>query len=63
MTLAISTMSAGVQAVFFGIAVVAFVLAAISASTERVRLTGIELVGLGLAFATFVFFWNSLAAS
>lgn len=56
--LAVSAMSAGVQAIFFAVAVALFVLAAIG-----VALGKIQLVAAGLAFFAFVFFWNALAAS
>lgn len=43
------------QAIFFGIAVLLFLLAAFNAS-----LANINLVALGLAFFAFVFFWLAL---
>ncbi len=55
MILALSTMSFTVQAIFFGIAVVCFVVAALRVAFR------LELVALGLAFAFFVFFYNALA--
>lgn len=51
-------MDPGVQAVFFLIATVLFTLAALSVVAGR-----INLVAAGLAFATFVFFWQALAYS
>lgn len=57
MLYAIATMDPAVQAVFFIVAVILFVLAALVLGpwgTER-------LIAAGLAFGTFVFFWNALA--
>lgn len=54
--LAIATMSAEMQAIFFGLAVICFALAAFGAAFGRV-----SLVALGLMFFAFVFFWNELA--
>lgn len=56
--LALETLSAGWQAVFYGIAVVLFVLAALGARVPR-----INLVAAGLAFAFFPAFWNNLAGA
>lgn len=56
--LAIATMSAEMQAIFFGLAVICFVLAAFGAAFGRVNL-----VALGLMFFAFIFFWNALAAA
>lgn len=55
MVLAVSSMSPTVQAVFYAVAVVLFVLAA----TGRLAIG----VAAGLAVATFVLFWNALAAA
>ncbi len=51
-------MSFAVQAVFFGLACVAFVLV-----TIKYELPRISFLGLGLLLAFFVFFWNALALS
>jgi hypothetical protein len=49
-----------VQGIFFLIAVVLFVLAAFTYIVPAVK---VNLIALGLAFATFVFMWNAFAAS
>ncbi len=54
--LAISTMSPELQALFFGAAVVCFVLTALSFGIGK-----LVLEPLGLALFVFVFFWNALA--
>ena len=58
MILALSSMSPTVQAIFFGAAVVLFVLAAIGVALGR-----IEPVAAGLACFAFVFFYQALAAT
>ena len=60
MTLATSQMDPTVQGIFFLIAVVLFVLAAFTYIVPAVK---VNLIALGLAFATFVFMWNAFAAS
>lgn len=55
---AISTLDPTLQAVFFLIAVVLFVLAAFAVAAGRVNL-----VAAGLAFFAFPFAWNALAAA
>lgn len=57
--LAVSTMSATFQALFFGFAVLCFLVAAFAQD----RVERVNLVALGLASATIVFFWNALAAA
>ena len=58
--LALSTLSAGWQALFYAVALVLFVLAALAVP----RWTHYPaLVALGLAFFVFPFFWNALAAA
>ena len=62
--LALSEMKAGVQALFFGLAVLCFVLAwlgAMPARAERPHWFGWNWLALGLALAWFVFFYNALA--
>jgi hypothetical protein len=58
--LAVTTLSAGAQAVFFLIALVLFVVGAIGWLPGSSR---VKLESLGLAFFVFVFFWNAWAAS
>ncbi len=55
MILALSQMSFTVQAIFFGLAVVCFVIAALRVTFR------LELVALGLALFVFVAFWNALS--
>lgn len=55
---AISTMSPTVQGICFLVAVVLFVLGAVSFRPGKVNL-----VAAGLAFFAFVFMWNAFAAS
>jgi hypothetical protein len=57
MMLAISSMDPTVQGIFFLIAVVLFVIAAVLARPAFWAC----LVAAGLAFATFVFCWNAFA--
>lgn len=59
MLLAVGVMSPTVQAVFFGIAVVCFLLSAIAVVVHP----RIQLLALGLASFAFVFFWGALAAA
>lgn len=59
MILALSTMDPTVQGIFFLVAVVLFVVAAVLARPAFWAC----LVAAGLAFATFVFMWNAFAAS
>lgn len=65
--LAVEVLSAGWQAVLFAIATILFLVAAfVPVRGERapgVFVRGVNLVALGLAFYTFVFFWNALAQS
>lgn len=62
--LAVETLSAGWQAALFGVATLVFLVAAlIPVATADDRLRAVGLIPLGLAFATFVFFWNALALS
>lgn len=56
--LAVSTMSPTVQFVFFLIAVILFVLAAVGVVAGK-----INLIAAGLACAFVPFMWNALAAS
>lgn len=58
MLLALSAMDPTVQGILFLVAVVLFVIAAFAIAFTRVNL-----IALGLAFATFVFMWNAFAAS
>lgn len=55
--IALAAMSAGWQALFFGLAVLVFLLAAFGSHLAP----RINLVALGLALFAFVFFWNELA--
>jgi hypothetical protein len=61
--LAVETLSAGWQAVLFGVATLLFLIAAIVPAVTAKRGGAVALVPLGLAFATFVFFYNALAAA
>ncbi len=56
--LAISSMSPTVQAIFWGLAVVCFILAAVGVAIGKV-----ELVAAGLALFAFVWFWSALATA
>lgn len=58
MLLAISALDPTVQGIFFLVAVVLFILAAIGVAVDRVNL-----VAAGLAFFAFVFMWQAFAAS
>lgn len=58
MVLALETMDPVVQGIFFLIAVILFVLAAVNIGWGKVNL-----VAAGLAFAFFVFCWNAFAAA
>lgn len=59
MILALEAMDPVVQGIFFLVAVVVFVIAAIIARP----MFWACLVATGLAFATFVFMWNAFAAA
>lgn len=59
--LAIAAMSHGVQAVFFAVAVILFVLSAIK-FPEKHNIA-LDFTALGLAVAFFVFFWMAWAAA
>ena len=54
-------MSADAQVICYGIAIAAFVLAAVSGLTGRGSPAGMALIGLGLAAYAFPMFWNTLA--
>jgi hypothetical protein len=58
--LALSALSASAQAIFFTVAVVAFVLAGLGQAVFGEK---ISLVGIGLAAYVFVAAWNAWAAS
>jgi hypothetical protein len=58
MLLAVEVMDPTLKMIFYGIAVVCFVAAAIGYVWGKV-----SLVGLGLAFFVFPSFWNALAAT
>src|SRR5437868_15495236 len=58
--LAITTLRAGWQTVFFATALILFVLHGIGFDQRATRL---RFDGLGLAVFVFVFFWNALAAT
>lgn len=60
MIAAFRTMDPTVQGIFFLVAVVLFIIAAFAYAFPAVK---INLIALGLAFATFVFMWNAFAAS
>jgi hypothetical protein len=55
---AVAAMDPTVQAIFYAVAVVLFVLAAVG-----VVWRGVSFVAAGLAVFSFVFFWNALAAT
>lgn len=57
--LALGHMSYGAQALFFGIALVAFIVAAVFAWVAKA--VWAMFVGIGLACFAFVMFWNALA--
>lgn len=57
MLLALEAMDPTVQGIFFLIAVVLFVLAALAVVVGKVNL-----IAAGLAFTVFVFMWNAFAA-
>ena len=63
MILAVHAMSADVQLICYGIAVAAFVLAAVSGLTGRSKPSGTAFIALGLAAYAFPMFWNTLAIS
>jgi len=58
MLLAVSTMDPTVRMIFFGAAVVLFVLTAVGYSWGK-----LSLMALGLALFAFPFFWDALAAT
>jgi hypothetical protein len=58
MLLAVSAMDPTIRMIFFGAAVVCFVLAAVGWAYGKV-----SLVGAGLAVFAFPFFWDALAAT
>jgi hypothetical protein len=60
MLLAIETLSASAQWIIYLIALVCFLLAAIGWDPRGSK---VSLLAVGLAFFTFPFFWNNLAAS
>jgi hypothetical protein len=63
MVLAVHDLSLTAQAVCYGIAVGAFLLAALSAVVTKLNPPGLALVGLGLAAYAFPTFWHALAVS
>ena len=63
MILAVHAMSADAQVICYGLAIVAFVLAAASALTGKWNPSGLALIGVGLAAYAFPTFWNALALS
>jgi hypothetical protein len=63
MILAVHAMSADAQVICYGIAIVAFLLGAVSGFTGRSNPSGMALIGLGLAAFVFPTFWNTLAIS
>jgi hypothetical protein len=58
MILAIEPMNATLKMIFFGVAVILFVLASIGYSRGKV-----SFLAAGLAAFAFVFFWDALAAT
>ena len=54
--LALTALSAGWQALFFGLALILFIIAAV-----RTEIGAVTLVPVALAFFSFVWFWNALA--
>jgi hypothetical protein len=58
MLLAVSAMDPTVRMIFFGAAVVVFVMAALGYAWGKV-----SLVAMGLALFAFPFFWDALAAT
>jgi hypothetical protein len=63
MILAVHAMSADAQVILYGIAIAAFLLAAVSGLTGRWSTHGTAFVGLGLAAYAFPTFWAALAIS
>lgn len=59
--IAVHSMSAGAQAVFFFLAFLGFLVAALFAWVVQPRLIWATLVALGLALWMFVLFYNALA--
>lgn len=58
--LALAQMSAAWQAIFFGLSTAAF---AIAFGVDYVKTKTVNLIALGLALFTFVWFYNALAGS
>ncbi len=63
MLLAVHALSATAQTICYGIAVAAFLLAAVGSFGSRATPPSMALVGLGLAAFAFPSFWNQLALS
>lgn len=63
MILAVHAMSSDAQVICYGIAIAAFILAAVSGLSGRWNTHGLAFVGLGLAAYAFPMFWNTLAIS
>ncbi len=62
MLAAITALSGGWQALFFGVATLLFLIAAvIPEPTNRPLRFSLSLIPFALALFTFVFFWNALA--
>lgn len=61
--LAVHAMSSGAQALFYFVALVAFIVAAIWAWVVQPRAVWATLVAVGLTMWTVVAFWNALALS
>lgn len=60
--LAVAALSAGWQALFFGLATLVFLVAFV-VDLVRTEPKFWNLIALGLALFAFTFFWNALAAS
>lgn len=63
MILALASMSPTVQAIFYGLAFVAFVIVVVVHVVRTSALDDIAFIALGLALFVFVAFWNALAAT
>ena len=63
MVLAVHDLPLTAQAVCYGIAVGAFILAAVSGVVTKLNPPGLALVGVGLAAYAFPTFWHALAVS
>ena len=63
MVLAVHDLLLTAQAICYGIAVGAFIVAALSAFVTKLNPPGLGLVGLGLAAYAFPTFWHTLAVS